>query len=65
MSPIPASQCGLHSVKIAAQWWKGPSLFPPTVARGLCLSLQDGAMDGCLQATQLLVFRTPVQPRAL
>ena len=27
-------QCGLRSATRAAQWWTGPSLFPPSVARG-------------------------------
>ena len=32
--PILASQCDLHSARIAAQWWAASSLFPPSVARG-------------------------------
>ena len=34
--PIPASQCNLHSVTPAAQWWSEPTLLSPSVARGLC-----------------------------
>ena len=33
--PIPASQCALLSATLAAQWWAEPSLFPPSVVRGL------------------------------
>ena len=32
--PILASQCDLHSARIAAQWWAASSFFPPSVARG-------------------------------
>ena len=31
--PILASQCDLHSARIAAQWWAASSLFPSSVAR--------------------------------
>ena len=30
-----ASQCALHSATLGAQWWAEPSLFPPSVARGM------------------------------
>ena len=38
MTPIPASQCALHSSTLAAQWWAEPSLFSPFVARLLQLN---------------------------
>ena len=31
---IHAWQCGLHSATRAVQWQTGPSLYPPSVARG-------------------------------
>ena len=34
MLSIPASRCDPHTATLAAQWWAGSSLVPPSVARG-------------------------------
>ena len=62
MMPIPASQFALHSPTLAAQWWTKPSLFPPSVARGLKLLEPSRRRKGQLQVGGAQV-RVAAQPQ--